>query len=298
MIFAPMFKRLQEKWKVNTVQLVLVLITFSIGGSLCGFLGRKVMDLFTIESTLLYGTLYFIIVTLLWPPCVLLVSIPFGQWRFFRNYLRKMGTKFGIIRSAAEIQHTKINLAIFASGGGSNAQKILEYFKNHNSIQVSLLVSNKQGAGALHHAVNYGVPTMLLDKNRFFDGDAHIEELENHAVDYIILAGFLWKVPVKLIQAFENRIINIHPALLPEYGGKGMYGHHVHEAVLKNNETRSGLTIHLVDEKYDNGTQLFQTTVPVLPGDDAHTLAARILELEHKHFAPVIEDFVLSSAEK
>ena len=291
-----MLKRLQEKWKVNGIQFVLVLCTFAIGGSMCGFLGRKVMDLFTIENAFLYGTLYIIIVTLLWPLCVLLISIPFGQFRFFSNYLRKMGTRFGIVKSPEEaFSDKKIHIALLASGGGSNAQRIMEYFKDHPQIRAVMLASNKPGAGALHHAVNHGLSTLILEKDRFFKGDGYLQEFEDHDIDYLILAGFLWKVPHRLVETYKNRIINIHPALLPRYGGKGMYGHHVHEAVLQNRDSESGLTIHLVDEQYDHGKALFQTRVPVLPDDDATSLAARVLEQEHAHFAPQIEKYILES---
>ena len=290
-----MFKRLQEKWHVGGGQLLLILCTFAIGGSMCGWMTRQIITPLHIESSFLYGTLYFLILTLLWPLCVIVVSIPFGQFRFFKNYLRKMGQKLGIGRSAAlSSDPDHIHIAIFASGTGSNARKMMEHFREHPKVKVSLLVSNKPGAGALHHAADFGISTLLIEKERFFRGDAYLEELEAAAIDFIVLAGFLWKIPSRLIAAYPNRIINIHPALLPNYGGKGMYGKHVHEAVINNGDAESGITIHFVDEQYDHGATIFQAMCPVLPTDTADDLAARIHELEHAHFSQVVENVILN----
>lgn len=183
-------------------------------------------------------------------------------------------------------------IAIFASGAGSNARKILEHFQDHAKVRVALIVSNKPHAGVLQIAAEYNVPTLLIEKERFFRGDAYVDELKAAGIDFIVLAGFLWKVPVTLIQAFPQQIVNIHPALLPNYGGKGMYGHFVHEAVIQNKETESGISIHLVDELYDHGKLLFQARCEVNPQDTADSLAAKIHELEHRHYAAVIEELV------
>lgn len=188
-----------------------------------------------------------------------------------------------------------VRLAIFASGAGSNALKIIQYFRNHPGITVSLVVCNKPGAGVLKIAENEGVDTVMLEKERFFRGDGFVPILKEKKVDFIILAGFLWKIPISLIKAFPSRIINIHPALLPKYGGKGMYGNFVHEAVLSAEETESGITIHLVDEHYDHGDHLFQISIPVLPGDTAATLADRIHVLEYEHYPVQIEKFIKMS---
>lgn len=185
-------------------------------------------------------------------------------------------------------------IAVFASGAGSNAQKIIEKFKN-GPISVALIVCNKPNAGVIDIAKNYNIPTILIEKERFFKGDGYLPELKAAGVQFIVLAGFLWKVPLSLIKAYPGHIINIHPALLPKYGGKGMYGHHVHEAVINNNEKESGITIHYVDELYDHGKIIFQATCPVLPDDDATTLATRIHALEHEHFPDVIEEIVLKT---
>ncbi|MCU0395025.1 MAG: phosphoribosylglycinamide formyltransferase, partial [Chitinophagaceae bacterium] len=274
-----MFNRLKEKWKVTGWELTLILGTFALGGSLCGYLTRQLITPLGIENAFLYGTLYFVFLTLLWPFCVLMISIPLGQFRFFRNYLKKMGLRLGFGNgkdAAPQPVHAKKRLAIFASGSGSNARKMMERFQNHPSVEVSLLVSNKPGAGALHHAADFGISTLIIEKERFFRGDAYVPDLQALGIDYIILAGFLWKVPSQLIAAYPQRIVNIHPALLPKYGGKGMYGKFVHEAVIDAGESHSGITIHYVDEQYDHGATIFQATCPVLPDDTPDSLAARI----------------------
>jgi len=186
-------------------------------------------------------------------------------------------------------------IAIFASGAGSNAKQIIEYFTNHAVVQVALVVCNKPGAGVLNIADQYKVPTLLIEKEQFFRGDAYVEKLKEANIDFIVLAGFLWKIPPALIQAYPNKIINIHPALLPKYGGKGMYGQFVHEAVLAAQESESGITIHLVDELYDHGQMIFHASCPVLPDDTPATLAQRIHALEHKHYPEVIERFILNN---
>ena len=186
-----------------------------------------------------------------------------------------------------------INLAIFASGSGTNAQKIIERFSGHPRIRVVLVVSNKPGAGVLDIASSAGIPTLLIERERFLRGDAYIPELRREGITWIILAGFLWKAPSLLVEAYPGHIINIHPALLPAYGGKGMYGHFVHEAVVAAGEPTSGITIHLVDEHYDHGRTLFQATTSLEPGETPESLARKIQVLEHRHFPEVIEQTVL-----
>ena len=185
-------------------------------------------------------------------------------------------------------------IAIFASGTGSNAQKILSHFKTSNKIDVALIVSNKTNAGVLNFAKEYSVPTLIIDREKFLRGDGYVAELQAAKIDWIILAGFLWKIPVSLLNHWEKRIINIHPALLPKYGGKGMYGEAVHQAVLTANEKESGITIHYVDEQYDHGATIFQATCPVLPTDNAASLANKIHALEHLHYPVIIEKEILS----
>jgi phosphoribosylglycinamide formyltransferase 1 len=183
-------------------------------------------------------------------------------------------------------------IAIFASGAGSNALKIIEYFSKHETIAVALVVCNKPGAGVLQIAADTGLPSLLIEKERFFRGDGYVGELKEHRVSFIVLAGFLWKIPNTLISAFPESIVNIHPALLPAYGGKGMYGMNVHTAVIEAGEKESGVTIHFVDGHYDNGDIIFQDRCAVEPTDTPETLAAKIHKLEHEHFPRVIEQVV------
>lgn len=151
------------------------------------------------------------------------------------------------------------------------------------------MVCNKEGAGVLEVAKAAGVPVLLLTKERFLEGDGYLPDLKTAGISFIVLAGFLWKVPQVLVAAYPKRIVNIHPALLPAYGGKGMYGTRVHEAVLTNREKESGITIHYVDEHYDNGDILFQASCPVTAADTSQSLAVKIHELEYRHFPAVVE---------
>ncbi|RYD95538.1 MAG: phosphoribosylglycinamide formyltransferase [Sphingobacteriales bacterium] len=181
-------------------------------------------------------------------------------------------------------------LALFASGNGSNAQRLMEHFAEHPFAEVTLIVCNKPGAGVIDRAASFHVPVLLIERERFLRGDGYLPELRAAGISFIVLAGFLWKVPPALIEAFRGRIVNIHPALLPAYGGKGMWGRHVHEAVLAAGDAESGITIHYVDEHYDHGDHLFQARCPVLAGDTPDSLAERVHGLEHAHFPEVVED--------
>jgi len=187
-------------------------------------------------------------------------------------------------------------LAIFSSGAGSNAARIIDHFRFHPSIKVSLIVCNKAGAGVLDIAGKEAIPVLLIEKEAFFHGSAYVQELKERQIDLIVLAGFLWKIPTALVQEYKGRIINIHPALLPKHGGKGMYGRHVHEAVIGAGEKETGITIHYVDEFYDHGQAIFQAQTAVDPGDTPETLARKVQRLEHEHFPRVIEEVVYSSS--
>jgi len=188
-------------------------------------------------------------------------------------------------------------IALFASGAGSNAQKIIDHFRHTGRVAVALIVCNKPEAGVLKIAAKEAIPVLLLEKEKFFRGNAYTDEITKAGIDFIVLAGFLWKVPATLLKAFPGKIINIHPALLPKYGGKGMYGRQVHQAVIDNREKSSGITIHYVDELYDHGDIIFQATCPVLDEDTADTLAGRIHQLEHAHYPRVIESLLNESSE-
>lgn len=186
-----------------------------------------------------------------------------------------------------------IKVAIFASGAGSNAQKIIDHFRDHSSVKISLIVCNKPGAGVLQIAEKENIATLLIEKEQFFRGDHYVHALKARDISFIILAGFLWKIPGGLVEAFRGHIINIHPALLPKYGGKGMYGQFVHAAVIEAAEKESGITIHYVDEQYDHGSTIFQATCEITPDDTPETLAQKIHALEHAHFPKVAEEVIL-----
>jgi len=169
----------------------------------------------------------------------------------------------------------------------------MEYFEFHEEVTVSVVFSNKPDAFVFERAENFGVPTENFDRQQF-ESENLSRRLDEHLVDFIVLAGFLWKIPEHLLKAFPDKIINIHPALLPKYGGKGMYGDRVHQAVLDSGEKKSGISIHLVNENYDEGLILFQEECEVKPGDTAETLASRIHGLEHEHFPRVISEYIQS----
>jgi len=281
-----MLQKLKERWKVNTLNLILIIATFAIGGSLCGRTGAGLLNLTGLEKNIGWWLLYIIIVTILWPFFVLAISLPLGQFTFFISYLKKVGL------SITGKKVKPVNVAIFASGAGSNAQKIIDHFRNHTEVNVALIVCNKPGAGVLEIAAKESIPSLLIDKKTFEQGGSYINELKEANISFIVLAGFLWKIPLPLIKAYPNQIINIHPALLPKYGGKGMYGQHVHEAVILAQEKESGITIHYVDELYDHGNTILQATCPVEETDTAASLAGKIHQLEHLHYPVVIEDLL------
>lgn len=180
-------------------------------------------------------------------------------------------------------------LAIFASGSGSNAERIIEYAKEHATYEVEVILSNKTDAYVHQRAQRLGVPSLSFNREQFNDPKYLTELLKEKEITWVILAGFLWKIPAHLVEAFPNRIINIHPALLPSYGGKGMYGHAVHQAVVDNKESKTGITIHFVNEHYDEGQIIFQASCPVLPTDTADDVAQKVHALEYRHFPVIIE---------
>ncbi len=340
---------LQEKWKVRGSQFWLIMLTFALGGSLSGRLCSFLLNLVFLEKNWAFWLVYPLFLTILWPFSVIFVSFFTGQFRFFKGYLSRVGAKvFGFgssvaapstasaaptsssVSSAATSFSTAapIHIAIFASGAGSNARKIIEYFEGVSSgfasagsssdsnltsagskstssqVKVSLIVCNVPDAGVLAISKEKGIPTLLINKNEFA-ATGYVESLHNADIQFIVLAGFLWKVPEVLVRAYQpgmkidgalvngkenvsKGIINIHPALLPKYGGKGMYGSRVHEAVIAAGEKESGITIHWVNEHYDEGGIIFQVTCEVALSDTTETLADKIHLLEHAHFAPTI----------
>ena len=180
-------------------------------------------------------------------------------------------------------------IAIFASGSGSNAENIANYFKGSKSVEISLIVANNPQAYVLERAKKLGIPSQVVTKAEFMAADSIVAMMQEYKIDFIVLAGFLLLVPQKLIDAYPSRIVNIHPALLPKHGGKGMYGDRVHKAVVESGDTESGITIHLIDADYDKGTTFFQAKCPVLPTDTPDDVAAKVHALEYEHFPHVIE---------
>jgi folate-dependent phosphoribosylglycinamide formyltransferase PurN len=261
--------------------------------------------------------------TILWPFSVILVSFATGQFTFFKGYLGRIwgrlsggpstiGATMGSenLGSGHLAANSPIHVAIFASGAGSNAKKIIEYFENKSTpVKISLIVCNVPGAGVLEIAKSKGIPTLMINKEEFAS-TGYVESLHNADIHFIVLAGFLWKVPEVLVNAYQpgmkidasvvngkvntaRGIVNIHPALLPNYGGKGMYGSHVHEAVVAASEKETGISIHWVDARYDEGDIIFQASCAVDPSDTPTTVAEKIHVLEHQHFAPTIEKILV-----
>lgn len=186
-------------------------------------------------------------------------------------------------------------IAVFISGGGSNARKIIEYFhegEGKGTAEVAMLISNTNKAGGLQMAAEKGIPTLVLDRKIFRETEQLLDVLAEYEITFIALAGFLWLAPAYLVKAFPNRIVNIHPALLPKFGGKGMYGMNVHRAVKEAGEKTSGPTIHYVNEKYDEGAIIFQAETAISPTDSAEDIAKKVLKLEHTHYASVIESLL------
>jgi len=186
----------------------------------------------------------------------------------------------------------KKRIAIFASGSGSNAQKIMEHFKRNAEAEVVLVLTNNPQAYVLQRADNFEIPSHIFTRQEFYDSDDVIRLLKNLQVDLIVLAGFLWLVPQSLLNAFPNKIINLHPALLPKYGGKGMYGDHVHKAVLAAKEEESGITIHFVSENFDEGEVIHQSRFKIDPDDNLEVIKFKGQQLEHQYFPKVIESLL------
>lgn len=187
----------------------------------------------------------------------------------------------------------KKNLAVFASGSGSNAENIARYFSNHPEIKVSAIFTNNKNAYVIERAKSLGIPFYIFDRKTFYESDEILNNLKRHDIDLIVLAGFLWLVPSNLLQNYPGQIVNIHPALLPKYGGKGMYGSRVHQAVIDAGELQSGITIHYVNDRYDEGRVIFQTACDIVPGDTPESVAEKVHKLEYRHYPKVIEDLLM-----
>lgn len=185
------------------------------------------------------------------------------------------------------------NIAIFASGNGTNAETIIRYFQKSDAVNVSIILTNNTNAGVIDRAQSLNVEVFVFNRDIFYNSNKVLDLITRNNIDLIVLAGFLWLVPEDILDRFENRIINIHPALLPKYGGKGMYGMGVHEAVIAASEKQSGITIHKVNKHYDKGQIIFQTEVDIDENETPDSLASKIHELEHQHFPKVIEKYLI-----
>ncbi len=179
-----------------------------------------------------------------------------------------------------------------ASGSGTNAEAIMRYFANNPQAQVGLLMSNNPKAYALERAKQFQVPTLVFTREQFREGNIVLQQLTEHKITHLVLAGFLWLVPAYLINAFHGKILNIHPSLLPKHGGKGMFGEKVHQAVKSSGDAKTGITIHIVNEQFDDGKILFQASCEVSPSDTPETIAVKVHALEYRHFPVVIEQWV------
>lgn len=292
-----MLQRLKKHWGVGTKELILILCTFAITGSLTAWLSKMLAVWLSLE---VYGLGWWLskILTLVfgYQVIILIVGFCFGMFPFFWKYEKKILSRFGLIKKSTpgkdgDGENYGYAIAVFASGTGSNAQKIIDHFKDHPNARVTLIVCNNTKAGVLSIATHEGIPVLILEKDHFMK-TGYVTELQQQAIDVIVLAGFLWKVPDVLIKAFEERIINIHPALLPSYGGKGMYGAAVHKAVINAKEKQSGITIHYVDEHYDHGKIIFQANCSIEENETPESLAEKIHSLEHNFYAEKIEEVI------
>ena len=186
----------------------------------------------------------------------------------------------------------KYRVAVFASGKGTNTENLIVYFKAHRSIKISLVLTNSDTAGVLEKAQKHDVETVVFTKTELYD-ETIAQRLQTSQIDFIVLAGFLWMFPTTILNKYPNKVVNIHPALLPKYGGKGMYGMHVHRAVVAQGERKTGITIHFVNEHYDEGEIIFQTQVQLTPTDTPETVAEKIHTLEQEHFPKVVEKVIM-----
>ena len=312
--FAHMFQRLKQRWKVNGLQLFLILCVFAITGTTTAYLTRQVTYWLNLtSSSAWYWVLKVVMLVFGYQVLILLFAIPFGQFRFFWNYEKKIWRRMGFGKKtdrqsqkpdasnyavSSNLKPETLNpepfrIAIFASGAGSNAQKIIDHFRDHSIIKVALIVCNKPGAGVLDIAAREKIPSIIIDKEKFFRGNGYVDELKQEGIDFIVLAGFLWKIPASLLRAWPHKMVNIHPALLPGYGGKGMYGAFVHKAVIEARDKESGISIHFVDDIYDHGQVIFQARCAITADDTPETLAQKIHQLEHLYYPRIIEKTIL-----
>lgn len=289
-----MFAKLQKKWGISGRRFFWVMIVFAFTGTTAAWLTAKITGWLNIEAySFAWWSLKIGMLLIGYQILLLFYGFIFGQFAFFWRYERKILASMRILPKLPE----PAKLIVFASGAGSNAQRMIQYFnedpEKSKIARVSLVVCNKKEAGVVGIAEKAGIPLKLINKKELEAG-AYNQELKK-AGDWIILAGFLLKIPSSLIQVFPHRIINIHPALLPLHGGSGMYGRHVHEAVLATGATETGITIHYINDKYDEGPTIFQAHCRLEANETPDTIASKIHELEQKHYPEQIELLVTNA---
>jgi formyltetrahydrofolate-dependent phosphoribosylglycinamide formyltransferase len=283
-----MLKKLQRKWNVNATDFFWIMICFAITGTTTAWVSKAITSWIEVSKfSFAWWALKIAVLLIGYQVFLLFFGFCFGRFWFFWKYEKKLLSRLGILPK----EKKQIRLAIFASGAGSNAKKIIEHFQNHDYIKVSLVVCNKQQAGVLNIARDHNIETLLIKKVDLSNGLLQAQ-LREKKINWIILAGFLLKIPSDIIKTYPNKIINIHPALLPAYGGEGMYGKRVHDAVLANKESQSGISIHYVDDIYDHGEIIARHFCPVDENETSESLANKIHALEHRHFASTIETII------
>jgi folate-dependent phosphoribosylglycinamide formyltransferase PurN len=281
-----MLKKLRQHWKVNSADLFFILLTFAVTGTFTAWVSKGITGWLSVEKfTFGWWALKIGVLFIGYQVFILIFGFCFGKFSFFWNYEKRILTRMGFLKKIKPVTR----IAIFASGNGSNAGNIISYFKDHPSICVALVVCNNPLAGVIEVAKKNNVGLLMINKEMLNNELAG--QLKQKEIHWLVLAGFLWKIPHSLIHAFPHRIINIHPALLPKFGGKGMFGSRVHEAVIQSREKESGITIHYVDDIYDNGKIIYQASCGVETVDPAE-LANKIHTLEHAHYPVVIEELI------
>ena len=290
--FCPMFKKLRQHWGVGPIDLFLILTTFALTGTTTAWITRVITSWVPASPwSPSWITLKLIILVFGYQILILIFGFLLGQFSFFWNYEKKILTRLGLL---AGRRKKMVRLAVFASGTGTNFQRLIEEFRTDKKTSISLLVCDKPAAGALKIAEKNGIPVRITNPAELTEGLTLGEFLKENRIDYLILAGFLKKIPPHIIDLFPRRIINIHPALLPKYGGKGMYGAKVHEAVIRSGDRESGITIHFVDEHYDAGDIIFRKKCVVDEKETADSLAKKIHALEHENYGEQIKKLIES----
>lgn len=286
-----MFDKLQKKWGISGWRFFWVMVAFGFTGTTTAWISAQITSWLSVEKfSFTWWSLKIGMLLIGYQVLLLFFGFLFGQFSFFWHYERKILSRMGLLPKIQE----PARLAVFASGAGSNARKLIEYFnldKERSKLaHVTLIVCNKPDAGVIKIADEFDIPVLHLTRAALESG-VH-NKMFKKRTDWLILAGFLLKIPPALVQLFPRKIVNLHPALLPLHGGKGMYGHRVHEAVIASGAAESGITIHYVDEQYDHGETIFQATCAISPGETPETLAKKIHALEHTHYPEVIARLV------